>query len=53
MGESNLSVTQLRPLILQRADPYIARYGDTYYFTATVPEYDRIEIRAAETVAAL
>ena len=35
-----------KPWIMQRADPYILRADDgTYYFTATVPEYDRIIIR--------
>lgn len=42
-----------QPFITQRADPYIVRYDGTYYFTATVPEYDRVEIRAASTIAGL
>ena len=34
------------PLLLQRADPHVMLHTDgEYYFTATVPEYDRIEIR--------
>src|SRR5262245_15227201 len=34
------------PLLLQRADPFVMLHSDgQYYFTATVPEYDRIEIR--------
>jgi GH43 family beta-xylosidase len=34
------------PLLLQRADPQVALHSDGYYyFTATVPEYDRIELR--------
>jgi GH43 family beta-xylosidase len=34
------------PLLLQRADPHVTLHTDgQYYFTATVPEYDRIEIR--------
>jgi len=42
------------PLILQRADPCIYRHGDGfYYFTASVPEYDRIELRRAETIGQL
>ena len=42
------------PLILQRADPMIVRAeSGTYYFIATVPEFDRIEIRKAETINAL
>jgi GH43 family beta-xylosidase len=42
------------PLILQRADPHITRHTDGYYyFTATVPEYDRLELRRASTLAGL
>ncbi|TKI08775.1 glycoside hydrolase family 43 protein [Martelella alba] len=42
------------PLIEQRADPYIYRHDDGYYyFTASVPEYDRLEIRRARTLAGL
>lgn len=36
------------PIIEQRADPYIYYHTDGYYyFTASVPEYDRIELRRA------
>ena len=39
------------PLIPQRADPWIYRHFDGYYyFSATVPEYDRIEIRRSRTL---
>lgn len=42
------------PLILQRADPYVYRHTDGwYYFTASVPSYDRIELRKAQTIAQL
>lgn len=41
------------PFIEQRADPYILRHGDQYYFTASVPEYDRIEIRRSPTLEGL
>ena len=42
------------PLIEQRADPWCIRHADgNYYFTATVPEYDRIELRRAGTIAGL
>lgn len=41
----------LQPLILQRADPCIRRHTDGwYYFTGSVPEYDRIELRRARTI---
>lgn len=61
MGEQSLTSIKLidektglaTPFITQRADPYIVRYENTYYFTATVPQYNRIEIRAASTLAAL
>lgn len=42
------------PLLLQRADPQIVRHSDGWYYcTATVPEYDRIELRRARTLAEL
>ncbi|UCF14625.1 MAG: glycoside hydrolase family 43 protein, partial [Phycisphaerales bacterium] len=42
------------PLIEQRADPWCMRHSDgNYYFTATVPEYDRIELRRANTISGL
>ncbi|MTD41001.1 family 43 glycosylhydrolase [Erwinia sp. CPCC 100877] len=41
------------PLIEQRADPFILRHGDGYYFIASVPEYDRLEIRYAYDIAGL
>lgn len=42
------------PLILQRADPFIYRHTDGYYyFTATVPEYDRLILRRATNIAEL
>jgi GH43 family beta-xylosidase len=44
----------LTPLIEQRADPFILKHTDGYYyFTASVPEYDRIELRRAKTIAGL
>ncbi|HNC24578.1 MAG TPA: glycoside hydrolase family 43 protein [Opitutaceae bacterium] len=42
------------PLVRQRADPWVLRHSDGYYyFTATVPEYDRIELRRARTLEEL
>ena len=39
------------PLVRQRADPHVILHSDGYYyFTATVPEYDRIELRRARTL---
>lgn len=43
-----------QPLLLQRADPWVYKHEDGfYYFTASVPEYDRIEVRRASTIAGL
>lgn len=37
------------PWIEQRADPYVTNeHGGRYYFTASVPEYDRIVLRCAD-----
>jgi GH43 family beta-xylosidase len=42
------------PLIEQRADPWCMWHSDGYYyFTATVPKYDRIELRRSTTMASL
>lgn len=47
-------MTIANPLILNRADPFIHRHDDGhYYFTASVPEYDRIEVRRSPTLAGL
>lgn len=40
--------------IEQRADPYVYKHTDgTYYFTASVPSYDRIILRRASTIKGL
>lgn len=42
------------PLAPRRADPHVSLHTDGYYyFTATVPEYDRIELRRARTLGEL
>jgi GH43 family beta-xylosidase len=39
------------PLVAQRADPHVTLHSDGYYYyTATVPEYDRIELRRARSL---
>lgn len=44
----------LKPLIEQRADPFIWKQPDGfYYFTGSVPAYDRIEVRRSTTIAGL
>lgn len=41
-------------LLEQRADPCVYRHTDgTYYFTASVPEYDLIELRRADSLEGL
>lgn len=41
-------------LIEQRADPYLYRHTDGfYYFTASVPAFDLIELRRAKTIPGL
>ncbi|WP_078544000.1 glycoside hydrolase family 43 protein [Litchfieldia alkalitelluris] len=42
------------PVIEQRADPWVYKHTDGfYYFTASVPEYDRIEVRRSKTIQGL
>jgi GH43 family beta-xylosidase len=42
------------PLIEKRADPYVYLHSDGYYyFCATVPEYDRIELRRSPDLEGL
>lgn len=42
------------PWIPQRADPYVYKHTDgMYYFTASIPEYDRIVLRRSTTLAGL
>ena len=44
----------MKPLIECRADPYVYRHTDGwYYFTASVPEFDLIELRRARTLDGL
>ena len=42
------------PIVGQRADPWVYKDADgTYYFIATAPEYDRIEIRKSNSINGL
>lgn len=42
------------PFIEQRADPYVVKAEDgSYYFTASVPAYDKIVLRHSETLMGL
>lgn len=46
--------TFVNPIVRQRADPWVYLHTDGYYyFTASVPEYDRIELRRATTLQGL
>ena len=48
------NIQSILPLIQQRADPCIRKHTDGYYyFTASIPAYDRIEVRRAKTIAEL
>ena len=43
-----------KPFIEQRADPYVYRHKDgNYYFTASVPEYDKIILRKSPSLSGL
>lgn len=41
------------PFIAQRADPYVLRESGWWYFTGSVPEYDRIALRRADSLEGL
>ncbi len=43
----------MNPFIEQRADPYILRENGKYYFTASVPAFDRVILRKADTLEGL
>lgn len=44
----------LNPIIFQRADPHIFKSNaGHYYFTASVPEYDRVILRSSDTISGL
>lgn len=54
MNASNFKRTPWNePFIPQRADPYILHEGGKYYFTASVPEYDRVVLRSSDTLEGL
>lgn len=55
MNRKKICITEYnQPLIECRADPYVFRAQDgTYYFMGSVPEYDRLAIRHADTIAGL
>ena len=52
--ETSKEITYHNPIVAQRADPWVHKAEDgTYYFIATAPEYDRIEMRQAKTINGL
>jgi GH43 family beta-xylosidase len=52
--EDKNALSWTNPLVAQRADPHVLLHTDGYYYlTATVPEYDRIELRRAPSLAGL
>lgn len=47
-------VTLNNPILVQRADPWVYKHTDGYYyFTASVPEFDLIELRRSDTIQGL
>lgn len=55
MVDRNIKQTEYnKPFIEQRADPYVYKHSDdTYYFTGSYPEYDRIILRKSSTLLGL
>lgn len=54
LAQPDSVATFANPLVRQRADPHVTLHSDGYYYyTATVPEYDRIELRRARTLNGL
>lgn len=53
-GATALRLAWSNPLVSKRADPHVFLHSDGYYYlTATVPEYDRIEVRRASSLDGL
>lgn len=50
---ADAALSWTNPIAPHRADPQILLHDGWYYFTATVPEYDRIELRRARTLGEL
>lgn len=40
--------TYSNPIVLQRADPWVMKHGDGYYFTGSDPRYEVIALRHAD-----
>lgn len=53
-SSQSAAIPAAEPLVAQRADPFIHRTPEGhYYFIATAPEFDRIELRSADSLAGL
>lgn len=53
-AENFIKTRYNEPFIFQRADPYVYRHEDgNYFFTASVPAYDRIVLRKSNTLDGL
>ena len=53
-GAAKEPLAWTNPLVPQRADPHVTLHADGYYYlVATAPEYDRIELRRARSIAGL
>ncbi len=54
LSQSLTAADWTNPIIPQRADPHVFLHSDGfYYFTATCPEYDRIELRRGHSLGEL
>ncbi|KAK4225646.1 glycosyl hydrolase [Podospora fimiseda] len=54
VAQTSPAVSYVNTLAEQRADPHIYKHTDGwYYFTATVPAFDRIILRRAQSIQAL
>lgn len=53
-GAKELSPDWTNPIVPQRADPHVLLHDDGYYYmAATVPAYDRVELRRARSIGEL
>lgn len=41
------------PIVEERADPWVLKDGENYYFTGSFPAFDRIVLRGAQSLAGL
>ena len=54
LEKATISGDYINPVVEQRADPWVYKHTDGYYyFTASVPEFDRIEVRRSRHIQEL